>query len=118
MNTVPVLVKLRPKADWLALRFTVCAALFVIMLKNATSEEPGGLAGLGVVALLTVDQELAEFQPRVGVPVPSQKMFAAGAGAGKHAPVKTTIPTRSIRSAKDRFTMSLPGFPAAFFFAT
>jgi hypothetical protein len=88
MNTVPGLEKLRPKADWLALRFTPCAPVTVMMLKKATSEEPGGSAGLGIGELLAVDQELAEFHPRVDVPVPSQKMFVAGARAGDKAQVK------------------------------
>jgi hypothetical protein len=83
------------------------------MLKNAISEEPGGEAGLGVVALLTVDQELAEFQPRVGVPVPSQKMLVAGARAGDKAQVKNAPQTSNIRSAKDRIMVSFRLFSAA-----
>jgi hypothetical protein len=84
-----------------------------MILKKATSEEPGGSAGFGIVALLAVDQELAEFHPRVDVPVPSQKMLVAAAATGTNAQVKNAIRTRSLRSQKHCIMTSLARFREA-----
>ena len=65
----PVLLKTIPSAAWSAFRSTVCGVLTLVMLKVAVSPLPGTALGLGVVALLFVDQLVVLFQL---VPVPFQ----------------------------------------------
>src|SRR5438105_1094098 len=114
INTVPVLPNTRPSADWLALRFTVCAVLTVEMLNCATSAAPGGEAGLGVVALLAVDHALAVFQP---VPVPSQKMVMPNAGTVGNAHTTITTASVTVKRSTERcndWLMILTPSPKAF----
>src|SRR5436305_4651617 len=92
MATVLVLLIVIPWIDWFALRFTVCEVLGVVMLNIAVSDAPGGEAGLGVAALLAVDQGATLSQP---VPVPSQKILVARAGNGENAHVKKAIQRKS-----------------------
>jgi len=81
ISTVPVLLKVSPRADWGASRFTACDELRVVMLKIAVSAAPGLAAGLsnGLLEFDTLDHGPITFQL---VPVPSQKMFSAKAASG------------------------------------
>jgi hypothetical protein len=71
------------------------------------------MTGIHVDTLIRDWLDGSEFHPRVDVPVPSQKMFVAGARAGDKAQVKNAPQTSNIRSAKDRVMVSFRLFSAA-----
>ena len=74
-NTLADDTKAMPPTDWLASRLTIWFVTTDVMLKVATSPEPGTAAGF-VVELAALPQALKLFQL---VPVPSQYIATASA---------------------------------------